>query len=339
MKKVVWQTKSPVVYNSFDQGKLSGIAKGGNSYNFYAAHALAEHFNFSIDRNSVKKSGEPNMSYYLRLSVLRPKADVVIKEGYPAALSPVSKSNVNVAIIHHIDELLGKSSFRHSWFYDKLIKKLPQMDLVITVSKYWETHLKNMGCSNVKVIYNSFDPEEFKIDAEAAAAFKAKYKFGQKPLIYIGNAHRQKGVYEAYEALKGCGYDLVMTGSKNEAADLPVNFLSLNRKEYLALLQAANAVVVMSNMPEGWNRVAHEAMLSGTPVIGSGAGGMQELLEEGGQAIALNADDLRKQLEGLLHTHDAAIKKGYAFASRFNKSYFDKEWVKTIQHVITNKVK
>ena len=46
------------------------------------------------------------------------------------------------------------------------------------------------------------------------------------------------------------------------------------------LLQAASVAVTMSKFNEGWCRTAHEAMLCKTPVVGSGMGGMGELLEE-----------------------------------------------------------
>ena len=45
-----------------------------------------------------------------------------------------------------------------------------------------------------------------------------------------------------------------------------------------------------------WNRTAHEAMLVGTPVIGSGRAGMRELLEAGGQLICERFEDLRHAL-------------------------------------------
>ena len=37
----------------------------------------------------------------------------------------------------------------------------------------------------------------------------------------------------------------------------------------------------MSEFKEGWCRVLHEAAIHGTPILGSGLGGMKELLEIG----------------------------------------------------------
>ena len=51
------------------------------------------------------------------------------------------------------------------------------------------------------------------------------------------------------------------------------------------LLSCCDIVISFSEFPEGWNRVAHEALLTKTPVIGSGQGGMNELLNKSGQII------------------------------------------------------
>ena len=61
--------------------------------------------------------------------------------------------------------------------------------------------------------------------------------------------------------------------------------MKLSFQEYLILLKASTVVLTMSLFKEGWCRVAHEALLLGTPVIGSGAGGMTEVLAQGGGII------------------------------------------------------
>ena len=73
-------------------------------------------------------------------------------------------------------------------------------------------------------IYNSFIPEDYMIQKEAVAEFRKKYSIPDKPIVYIGNAHKQKGVYEAYHALKDLDVELIMTGAENNASDLPYVF-------------------------------------------------------------------------------------------------------------------
>ena len=78
----------------------------------------------------------------------------------------------------------------------------------------------------------------------------------------------------------------------------------------------------MSKFQEGWCRTAHEAMLLKTPVVGSGFGGMSELLEGGGQIICDNFNDLKEKIEYLLGNHEARkipdmeTQINFAFPSR-----------------------
>ena len=58
-------------------------------------------------------------------------------------------------------------------------------------------------------------------------------------------------------------------------------FIKANFDEYNILLKNAKATICMSEFKEGWCRVLHEAAIHGTPIIGSGLGGMKELLEIG----------------------------------------------------------
>jgi glycosyltransferase involved in cell wall biosynthesis len=331
--KVVWQTKAPVVFDSFQQQQLIGIAKGGNVYNYLAVCALAKEFSFSIDPNSVKRQNESLWQYLFKIYRSNPDAAVTIKESYPVALSHISRKTKNVALIHHIDTMASGQSLRHKWFFYRLIKNLRQMDLVITVSKYWELYLKNLGCTNVITIYNAFNPEEFICTENEILDFKKKYNFGEKPVIYIGNAHIQKGVYDSYNALKHLDVEMVMTGSKNEAPDLPVRFLSLSRKEYILLLTISDVVVLMSNLLEGWNRVAHEALLCKTPVIGSGAGGMKELLENAKQTITL-PENLYDRYQFVSNNRQLFTESGYNYVKQFDYTYFNNAWKQAIKNLI-----
>jgi glycosyltransferase involved in cell wall biosynthesis len=335
MKKILWQTKSAVIFNSFRQGKLMNAASGGNTYDFQAAQALASRFDFEMDETAVKKPGEHALHYWMRM--LRspvPNGDVVIKELYAVVFSKQNSYGKTVAMAHHIDDELGKNKLKHRWFFKKLKKKLPVLDLVITVSEFWEEYLRKLGCKKVKIIYNSFDLNEFNITGDQVFQFKKKYGFDDRPVIYIGNAHRLKGANDTYNALKNSGYSLVMTGSKNHETDLPVKFLNLNRSEYLILLKASDVVITMSKVTEGWNRIAHEAMLSRTPVIGSGIGGMRELLEKGGQKIITDFAGLPLAVEDALQNKNKFGEQGYSFASRFDHKYFINEWVSTIQKLL-----
>ena len=68
--------------------------------------------------------------------------------------------------------------------------------------------------------------------------------------------------------------------SNNKIQGLKI--INANYMDYNILLKNAKAVICMSDFKEGWCRVLHEAAIHGTPILGSGLGGMKELMEIGG---------------------------------------------------------
>lgn len=332
--RVIWESKTPVVADSYRLGRVLPTANGGNAYDVQAALQLASSFQLTMSTDSIKRPGEPAIAYWARLRKLNEAADVVIREPYPTVFGRFRSGSRYVAMIHHIDDELAKKSVFHRWYFHRLKKRLAAMDLVVTVSEYWAGYLRAIGCKNVQVIYNSFDPAEFAIGPAAVDDFKKKYKIpDDRPLVYIGNASRQKGTYEVYEALKDKGYHLLMSGPSNQAAGLPVHYLHLERPEYLQMLHACHVVICMSRMREGWNRIAHEAMLCRVPVIGNGTGGMLELLQGGNQPIVKDYDLLPATIQNVLQHRKEYAGAGYDYVSQFNLEYFKNQWTAAINAV------
>ena len=67
-----------------------------------------------------------------------------------------------------------------------------------------------------------------------------------------------------------------------------IQLINVTFEEYNVLLKNAKGTICMSEFKEGWCRVLHEAAIHGTPILGSGLGGMKELLEIGGFAASTN---------------------------------------------------
>jgi glycosyltransferase involved in cell wall biosynthesis len=168
----------------------------------------------------------------------------------------------------------------------------------------------------------------FQFEKEAVPEFRRRFKLEEKPILYLGNCQRIKGVVEAYEQLRDMEAHLVTSGRRE--VDLPTLNLDLDYKDYLLLLKASSAVITLSKFKEGWNRTAHEAMLCQTPVIGSGLGGMRELLEGGGQVVCEVVGELREKVRYVLD-HQELGEAGYRFASQFTVKRFQEEWVNLIE--------
>ena len=337
MTDILWQSRSPVVYDSFHAGQLTPGANGGNAYDFNAAVSLSKKFALEMDLAAVFQGKENVFTYWNRVRRIAPSAQVVIQEPYPLVFSRRKPGVKYVGMIHHIDDHLGRSTLKHRWYFGTLKDKLKELDAVVTVSVFWKEYLQTLGCRNVHVIYNAFHPEEFEFSEKEIAEFREKYNLEKnpaRPLIYVGGTSRQKGVYDVYESLKNEPFDLIMSGPHNHAADLPIRFLQLNRKEYLLLLKCADLALTMSTMVEGWNRIAHEALLCGTPVIGSGVGGMKELLSGAGQKIISDPAGLPAAIRDVLIDRARFVSSGKEYLQKFNLNNFELEWSRVIGELL-----
>ena len=328
--QIAWQSRSKLVYNSIESKKLEEGANGGNIYDFQAALAISSQFLLKAFPNAVWQN-DNLLSYHLKLKI-QPEVDISILEPYPVVFGTFAKGQKYIAIVHHIDFDRIENSIKHKLFFKRQLNRLKKVDVIVTVSNYWKNFLEEKGCKNVQVIYNSFDSKNYQFEKNQLTAFKMKLGFDlNKPLIHIGKATAEKGVYDVYDALKNQGLQLIMSGGSNQAKDLPIKFFNLPDTEYRMLIASCDVVVAFSSMMEGWNRIAHEAMLCKVPVVGSGVGGMQELLEGGKQFIAKNKDELKLKVEEAIKMKDELGSYGYLFASKFDKEYFNQAWINIIR--------
>ena len=262
---------------------------GGNIYRERVKNSLSNNFNIDYVsprtylKNRYFKAGES----FLRILFLKGEKDLWIRDFFSTSFFvPSNFKGKNLALIFHVDfsglPVIAKLSF---WIFEKLFfyRNLRKMDAIVVIAKYWEDFLKNRGFKNIYRIYCGFDIKDFNIADQEILDFKEHNNLTQKPIVYLGNCQKGKGVVESYQALKDLNVHLVTSGVK--AVDIPATNFNGSYREYLMLLKASEVAITMSKFKEGWCMTAHEAMLCKTPVIGSGKGGMKELLERGGQII------------------------------------------------------
>lgn len=272
-----------------------------------------------------------------RLCRIKGDKDIWIRNFDSILTLPLNRTGgKNIALIHHIDPTA--QPFYQKWFFYGLeeifCRNLKHVYAIVTVSKYWQNYFQELGFSPVYVIYNGFDIEKFRFEEKEILSFKRRFNLEEKPIIYIGNCQRIKGVVEVYESLKELNCFFVTSGLRD--VRLPTLHLTLNYKDYLLLLKSSSVVITMSKFKEGWNRTAHEAMLCKTPVIGSGLGGMRELLEGGKQLICEKITEL-KELVRYAMEHPELGQEGYEFAKQFSVEKFNIEWINLIKRIYETK--
>jgi glycosyltransferase involved in cell wall biosynthesis len=334
MRRIVWQPESSILVDSFNDRSVSNENRGGYIYEYHAALSLSAFYDIVMDAGAPRRPRESSLRYWQRLRSSSLQGDVFIMSPPVINLGPRKKHAVNIGMLHHIYFSRKERSLEGRFSLQLIKRRLRELDLIVVVSRYWADFLDSIGCRTVRVIYNGFDPAEFaSTDQEVSDLLSKNGLPKDKPLVHIGYADRTKGVVEVFESLKHEDLTLVMTGPLHRGLDLPVHWLHLNRKDYLRLLCACDVAVNMSRIEEGWSRVAHEALLSRTPVIGSGSGGMRELLEGAGQLICSDVSQLPGMVKEVLDHKQVYAEKGFNFASRFTHETFEGQWISLLREM------
>lgn len=181
------------------------------------------------------------------------------------------------------------------------------------------TYLKKQDYKNVILLRNLLDISEWK--------FSSKRK--KQNILYVGALSKQKGVKYLIAAMKiildnGYNANLTIIGSGNEQTRLvsyaeklnilsKIEFLGAIPPENIAeYYQKASILVVPSIWMEQYGMVGPDALLSGTPCIGSNRGGIPEWLKHGVNGYLFRPGDSEQLAE-----HMIALLKNKKKARRF----------------------
>lgn len=242
-----------------------------------------------------------------------------------AFLLPFRFPRAVIGIVHHVG---ASSNAFFAAFEKKMFTRLQRAHRLVVVSEYWWQYFSALGFTNLELIYNAFALNDYEISRYATDDFKARYGLTEKPIIYLGNSGPLKGVQRTRAALRGIDAHFVSSGRNCKAWEDVIS-LRLDRRDYLRLLAASDVITTMSEFDEGWCRTAHEGMLTRTPVIGSGRGGMRELLVGGKQIITEEPRELRQAVLGYLRDPNrraGAGQQGFDYAATFTFERFQGAW-------------
>jgi len=323
--------------------EISSKRYGGVIHRRYMREALSKEFDLELINLEAKHFKRfrylkipESFVYLLRL---KGEKDLWVRNFFATITMPFDRTKgKNLVLVHHHDfsgfPLIAKPflNFMNKAFFFRNLKKA---DAIAVISDYWKDYFLKKGYSNVYRVFNGFDLSKYNISDEEVIEFKKKYKIEGKPIIYLGNCQRGKGVVDSCQALRDIDAHLITSGKRH--VRIPALNLDLSYRDYLKLLKASLIVLTMSKFKEGWCRTAHEAMLLKTPVIGSGSGGMEELLRGGRQIVCKDSNLLKEKVEYLLN-HDEIRKKigqsGFDYAKDFTLARLEKSWLDLMNKVL-----
>lgn len=310
---------------------------GGNVYSRKVMDALSKEFSLDMSYSQIN-TGNKLIKKFVQLSrplTISGKQDVWIRNFWSTITLPLERTKgKNLLLFFHLDSSV-RSHPRINGFMERLFyRNIKKLDYIVTISEYWRKHFEDLGCENVKKIYYGLEPDEFKFTEKEIDGFKKRHNLTEKPIIYIGNCQRAKGVVNSYNELKDLDVYLVTSGKRR--VEIPAINLDLEYKDYLRLLKASSVVVAMSKFKEGWGITPHEAMMCKTPVVGSGLGSYTEVLSGGKQVICTDFKDLKYCVETILKNPELSRKMGedgYNWGGKFTNERFNKAWVDLFKEI------
>lgn len=235
---------------------------------------------------------------------------VVARCALSAILRNLFNSKKVLIVLHNYDETDYKG-FVLGIYYRLLFALLSWFRFkhvaIVAVSPFWVTYFKHKTHQHVPVFLfpNLFDQSSYK-------AYKTAVK---KKQIHLGqfSLKNDQRIFELAKRLTEQGYTCYFTTLMAEEqgvfADYEIRFGPF--ESYLTDMAESEYTLAYISINEGWNRVAHESLLVGTPVIGINKGGLGDLLTESGSMTATTVDEF---MEGIkhpkgMHNADAFLAK------------------------------
>lgn len=171
-------------------------------------------------------------------------------------------------------------------------------------------------------VYNGVDPSDF-----VFRSAKGGYD------LFLGRLHSIKGYRWAIEGAKRAGKRLVVAGGWRFSLRRGLRFVgSVDGQRKADLLASADCLWMPALWDEPFGLTLVEAMMSGTPVLGTRRGALPEIVSPEVGALGDTLDEL-VQLRGSMHRIDPQACRTRA-EQRFSHTSMAREYVRMYQHYL-----
>ena len=281
--------------------------------------------NHKIEAKLIRKSQlfeSPAAHIYLMLWAFFQSAGdiniVTARTGVSAILRNLFNKKQVWIVLHNYDSNDNKSlslnCYYHFLFY-LLRKQKNERIKVVVVANYWKRFFeKEIELPKVHVFPNLFDTLAYE-------KHRSKHKDNW---VHLGqfSSKNDDGIFPLAEKLSAEGYYCYFSTLNPNEANENKNFDVLyfpHFNEYLEHISRSICTLALSRIKEGWNRVAHESMLLGTPVIGYDAGGLGDLLKESKSMVVNSVDEVYECI-----TQNLFVLPDSSFTEKYDLNNFAK---------------
>jgi glycosyltransferase involved in cell wall biosynthesis len=176
-------------------------------------------------------------------------------------------------------------------------------------------------------VYNGLDPADY--------VFR---RFPRRPAqydLFLGALHSAKGYHWAVEAAKRTGHRLIVAGGWRPSFTGSIKFVGeVDGTTKAALLARARCLWNPAAWDEPFGLVTIEALLSGTPVLGTHRGALPELITPDVGSLCDTVDDMIAAAESI-HTRSPAACRAHA-ERHFTHLVMAREYARMYAHVLEN---
>lgn len=173
-------------------------------------------------------------------------------------------------------------------------------------------------------VYNGVDPSEY-----VFGAAKEDYD------LFLGRLHSIKGYRWAMEGARRAGHNLVIAGGWRPSFRRSLRFAgSVDGERKAKLLAGAACLWMPALWDEPFGLTLVEAMMSGTPVLGTRRGALPEVVTEEVGALGDTLEDL-VHLRAAIGTRDPAACRAYAIRW-FSHRIMAEEYLRVYRHYLAN---
>jgi hypothetical protein len=174
-------------------------------------------------------------------------------------------------------------------------------------------------------VYNGLDPADY--------VFRRFPKRASQYDLFLGKLHSAKGYHWAVEAAKHSGHRLIVAGGWRPSFTGSVQYVGeVDGSTKAALLARARCLWNPAQWDEPFGLVSVEALLSGTPVLGTRRGALPELVTPTVGALCDTMEEIIAAAERI-HTRDPAACRAHA-ERFFTHVVMAGEYLRMYRHVL-----
>ncbi len=308
---------------------------GGYKHELFFAEQLHQFLNNKGENVSLeivrKNRFYTNPFAYLKLFLLGLTANanyniVVARVALFAVLRNVFNQNKVHIVLHNFDKNDGKSYWLNL-YYEALffvLKNTKNKNIsIVTVAPFWVQYFKEKTNNNISVFHfpNFFDGEFYKKFVKKNNQFELEnIQFERsreqsnnvstsldmtnynKKQIHLGqwSFKNHPDVFEIANQLTSKGYCCYFSTNFKDFATKTSSYEVIyfdQFENYLTQMALSEFTLAITGINEGWNRVAHESILVGTPVIAYAKAGLLNLVNESKSITANNIEEVLQAIE------------------------------------------